>query len=212
MLPPSMEATPTGYTIQCAAYSVEDFTNQLLAADELFKDNGLGKPTSFRAGGWTADLSTMEALENAGYVADTSANNWARMEEWDAPFRGTLYAWNRENWSEINDTSQPYYPSKADIQAAGEDSFAVLEVPDNGSLVDYVEGYEMIDIFEANWPGGALDRPTNYSIGFHPSNFNQTYKDRMSIALQHVDMHLASEDRGPVVYARLSDMALVWTP
>lgn len=200
----------SGYTVLCSSYSEADFTNMLLASDALFEEHGLGKPTSFRAGGWSAELNTMRSLEAAGYVADTSANNWARMEEWDDPFSGTLYSWNQEHWSSINDTSQPYYPSTDDIQNTGTDTIGVLEVPDNGILVDYVETFEMIEIFDANWGGGLLAEPVNYSIGYHPSNFNPDYKKRITDALTHVDQFLASEDQGPVIYGRLSDMAKVW--
>jgi hypothetical protein len=200
----------TGYTVRVSAYSVEDFTQILLASDAVFTERGLGKPTSFRAGGWTAELNTMLSLEAAGYVADTSALNWARMEEWDQPLRGTLYDWNKENWSSINDTSQPYYPATDNLLETGDETIGVLQVPDNGILVDYVEASEMIEIFGSNWDGGAALAPINYSIGFHPSNFNQTYKDRMTEALTHVDQFLASEDNGPVIYGRLSDMANVW--
>jgi hypothetical protein len=199
----------SGYTVQCSAYSEEEFTRLLLASDSLFEERGLGKPTSFRAGGWTAELNTMRALEAAGYVADTSANNWARMEEWDSN-RTTLYQWNREHWATINDTSQPYYPSTDDILVTGDTTIGVLEVPDNGILVDYVETEEMIEIFEANWDGGVAMAPVNYSIGYHPSNFDEIYKTRITDALTHVDQFLASEDKGPVIYGRLSDMALVW--
>ena len=200
----------TGYTVLCSSYSEADFTNMLLAADSLFEDNGLGKPTSFRAGGWSAELNTMRSLEAAGYVADTSANNWARMEEWDDPFSGTLYPWNRDHWSSIGDTSQPYYPSSDDILVTGPTTIGVLEVPDNGILVDYVETSEMIEIFEANWDGGLLTEPVNYSIGYHPSNFNPDYKKRITDTLTHVDQFLASQDKGPIIYGRLSDMAKVW--
>ncbi len=200
----------TGYTVRVSSYDDDEFTNLLRAADAIFQERGLGKPTSFRAGGWTAELNTMRSLEAAGYVADTSANNWARMEEWDGPFMGTLYDWNKEHWSSIGDTSQPYYPSTEDILVTGTQTIGVLEVPDNGILVDYVEIAEMVEIFEANWDGELLATPVNYSIGFHPSNFNATYKLRMTKALDHVDQFLAVNDAGPVIYGRLSDMAKIW--
>ena len=203
----------TGYTVMCAAYSEEEFTDILLAADSIFEENGLGKPTSFRAGGWTADLGTLRALANADYVADASANNWARMEEWQGQQNGVLYTWNMENWATIGDTSQPYYPSEADILAAGEPSIPVLEVPDNGILVDYVTGDEMIEVFDANWDGERpLDHPIVYSIGYHPPNFVSEYRVRITEALTHAEQFLASGDAGPVVYATVSEMADVWPP
>jgi len=203
----------TGYTVMVSAYTEQEFTTLLLAADALFEQHGLGKPTSFRAGGWTADITTMRALAAAGYVADTSANNWARMEEWEGVQNGVLYEWNKSNWASIGDTSQPYYPSELDAQvpAIGGPMVPVLQVPDNGILVDYVTADEMIEIFDANWSGGALEVPTAYSIGYHPSNFSELYKTRISDALTHADRFLASADAGPVVYTTLSDTVRVWT-
>lgn len=201
----------SGYTIMLSAYETEEMVNMFHASDKLFVDNGLPKPTSFRAGGWTADLSTLEAMAQTGYVADTSANNWRRMEEWEGIQNGALYAWNQSNWSSINDTSQPYYPSKTNILESGTDNIPVLEVPDNGILVDYVTSEEMNEIFDANWQvGSALNSPRAYSIGYHPPNFSLAFKTRITNTLTYVDQFLASEGKGPVVYARLSDLINVW--
>lgn len=204
------DGDPTGYTVQLGAYSEAEFKVLLEASDAIFLANGLPKPTSFRAGGWTAELSTLKALASVGYVADTSANNWARMEEWMGVENGVLYDWNMSQWATIGDTSQPYYPSETNILQPGDPAIPLLEVPDNGILVDYVTTSEMIQIFDANWNGQVLTEPRAYSIGYHPSNFTSLYKNRIDGALAHVDRYLASADAGPVVYGVLSDMAKVW--
>jgi hypothetical protein len=204
------DGDPTGYTVMVSAYTEDEFTRLLAAAGALFEEHGLGSPTSFRAGGWTADIGTMHALAASGFVADSSANNWARMEEWEGVQNGVLYQWNKEHWSRMNDTSQPYHPSEADVQAAGDPAVPVLEVPDNGILVDYVTGDEMIEIFDANFDGTPLEQPTAYSIGYHPPNFSADYQSRISIALNHIEQFLASRDAGPVVYATLSELTRVW--
>lgn len=202
---------PTGYTVMLSAYTEAELVELFEKSDELFVANGLPKPTSFRAGGWTADTNVLEAMEATGYVADTSANNWARMEEWENQLSGVLYEWNKTQWATIGDTSQPYYPNTDDILSADAPNIGVLEVPDNGILVDYVSADEMIEIFHANWPDGApLLEPTQLSIGFHPSNFNLNYKTRMTNALTEVNRYRARLDRGPVVFARLSDVVQVW--
>jgi hypothetical protein len=202
----------SGYTVESAAYTEEEYTDLLLATDALFLAHGLGKPTSFRAGAWTADMSTLRALVNAGYTADSDAFNWARMEEWIGLGNGAFYEWVREHWSSIDDTSQPYYPSEDDILVPGEPALPILEVPLNGVMADYVTGEEMIEIFAANWPGGPLLTPISYAIGYHPPNFDVTYQERMLVALAHVDSYLYSDDAGPVVYATLNEMTQVWTP
>ena len=144
-----------------------------------------------------------------GYVADTSANNYQRIEEWTTPEVELIWDWNKENWSDIGDTSQPYYPSEANVQLPGDPFIGILEVPDNGALVDYVQADEMIGIFAANWPGGALDKPTQVSIGYHNSTLWQ-YRQRFEETLTHVSGFRASQDLGPVVFVTLSETAQVW--
>jgi len=167
-------------------------------------------PTSFRAGGWRAELHTLRALAAAGFTVDSSANNWRRLEEWNQPDGTTLYAWNMEHWATIGDTSQPYYPSETDILADAAPHLPILEVPDNGILVDYVTTQEMIEIFDANWGGGALLAPKAYSVGYHPPNFSSDRRDTLSRALEYVDQHLHAYDAGPAVYVTLSSLTKVW--
>jgi len=204
----------TGYTVVLSSYTQQEVTSMLERADELFAQYGLGKPTSFRAGGWAAELNVLRALADVDYVVDTSANNWARLEEWDSTLPGqagrTLYEWNQEHWATIGDTSQPYYPNDTDILSDAAPNVPLLEVPDNGILVDYVSYLEMVEIFHANWPGGALAQPTVFQIGYHPPNFNYTYMRNIDGALDETDLYRASKDAGPVVYATLSEMTLVW--
>jgi hypothetical protein len=185
-------------------------------ADTLFEQYGLGKPTSFRAGGWTAEIATFLALVDDGYTVDSSALNWARMEEWkNLHISGqaepaSLYAWNMTQWSTIDDTSQPYVPSQENIQAPGPTPVGLLEIPDNGIMVDYASGQEMIDIFAANWPGGALDAPRTVVIGYHPPNFTPGYYANVDQALTHYDSLLARSGAGPVVYATMHEVAPLW--
>ncbi len=209
------ETDASGYTIKVAAYGDTDFRTLLETADELFMERGLGKPTTFRAGGWTATIETLRALAATGYVADTSANNWVRMEEWNRPFSSaTLYDWNMEHWLPINDTSQPYYPSDDDILLDGAPHLDILEVPDNAIMVDYVSVEEMVEIFHANWPlDSALLEPTSFMMGYHPSTqFTAEEKQRIDGILDHAERFLAEDGTGPVVFALLRDMPRVWQP
>ena len=204
---------PTGYTVVLSSYDEAQTTALVEKALELFDQNGLGQPTSFRAGGWTAELHTLSALANLGFVADSSAANWRRLEEWKDDREAILYPWNQEHWIAIDETSQPYYPSATDILEATPPALSLVEVPDNGALVDYVSGEELIEMFGANWPERApLDHPVAYVIGYHPPNFSESFLQRMDTALTHIDGFLASAGAGPVVYATLSELPLVWAP
>jgi hypothetical protein len=201
----------TGYTIKLEAYGQAGLETLLDDADAIFTERGLGKPVTFRAGGWTASLDNLKALAAKGYVADTSALNWARIEEWSRPQPYELYRWTMENWSQIGDTSQPYYPNVDDKQASAAPNVPILEVPDNAAMVDYVTVPEMIDIFTANWPGTALAKPTVFMMGFHPSaQFNDTEYRRLDGILDHADRFEAADHAGPVVYELLKNLPIVW--
>lgn len=204
------QGDPTGYTVDSSSYTTEEYTELLLATDALFEAHGFAKPVSFRAGAWTADMSTLLAVEAAGYTVDSNAYNWARMEEWIGLGNGGFYEWVSENWSTFGDESQPYYPSREDIQLRGDPALNVLEIPLNGAMVDYVSGDEMIEIFALNWDGGALSEPSTYVIGYHPSNYVASYQTEMVEALDHVDAFAYSGDFGPVVYANFRDMTQVF--
>ncbi|MBA2540064.1 MAG: hypothetical protein H0V17_10555 [Deltaproteobacteria bacterium] len=197
----------TGYTVILASYTKPELEKLFRHATTLFQANGLPRPTSFRAGGWTASVDVLEALSVAGHVTDSSGCNWARIEEWENHPGADLFPWNREHWSSIDDTSQPYYPSADDLQADAAPHLPILEVPDNGALVDYVSAAEMIAMFRANFPGGdALAEPRVYAIGYHPPNFSEAFFQRMDGALTEIDRHLAAAGTGPVVYARMSEL------
>jgi len=199
---------PSGYTVKVAAYGETDFATLLRHADTLFQARGLGKPTTFRAGGWTASIETFRALEATGYVADTSALNWARLEEWIGQGTGELYRWNMENWAPIGDPSQPYYPNHDDALGTAAPTLSMLEVPDNGIMVDYVSVDEMKMIFTENWDGeNPLLAPRTLMMGFHPAaQFSGIEANRVNGILQHVDQHLALNDGGPCVYVTLNQM------
>jgi hypothetical protein len=124
----------------------------------------------------------------------------------------TLFDWNAEHWAPIDERSQPYYPSTGDLLMTGESSVGGLEVPDNGILADYVTADEMIEMLRANWDGGALSEPRQYSIGYHPPSLDQRFFERVDGALDEVDRHLAVNGDGPIVYATLSEMVRVWPP
>lgn len=198
----------SGYTIKVSAYGEADFATLLDHAATLFAAHGLGRPTTFRAGAWTASIETLRALASRGYVADTSALNWARMEEWKGIGNGEIYNWNSTHWAPINDTSQPWWPNHDDVLASAEPTLTLLEVPDNGIMVDYVTVDEMKAIFAENWDGASpLAKPTTLMVGFHPSpSFGDAEQARVDGILDHADQFLAADDRGPVVYVTLAQV------
>ena len=202
----------TGYTIKLSAYTRQSMGALLQHAAVLFEQRGLGAPKTFRAGGWTANIDTLLALADNGFVADTSALNWIHIkEEWEGK---ELYTWNMSNWGPINDTSQPYYPSMTNplVSEPGA-NMSMLEVPDNGVMIDYVSVAQMNAIFDANWDGTPLSAPRTLMMGFHPApSFSESEYRRVDDFLKYADMHLANRDLGPVVYITLVDVAQAFPP
>jgi len=199
----------SGYTIRLNAYDRPSANTLFQHARDLFVARGLGAPATFRAGGWTADITTLQALGDQGFIADSSALNWARISQWKGY---ALYDWNMEHWAPIDDTSQPYYPSESDITTStpGND-MGLLEVPVNGVMMDYLSLADVTLLFNENWDGTALTSPHVLMSGFHPSTTLPT-KDmaHMTDLLNMADAHLASAGTGPVVYITLSALTPVF--
>lgn len=201
----------TGYTIKLGAYGRTQFGLLLDHAISLFQQNGLDRPRTFRAGGWTATIETIQALADKGFIADTSALNWARIEEWQGK---ELYRWNMEHWNPIGDTSQPYWPNETAVLEHTAPTLPVLEVPDNGVMIDYVTLAEMNGIFDANWHGQPLTAPITLTMGFHPATpgFTEAEYLRVNGFLKYADLHLANRHLGPVVYTTLHDVVPAFSP
>jgi len=204
----TMAMDPTGYTIKVAAYDRQQFGTLLDHASTLFEQHGLNRPKTFRAGGWTADLNTLNALNDKGFTADTSALNWARIEEWEGK---ELYRWNMENWAPIDDTSQPYFPSTTDVLTSAVPTMSLLEVPDNGVMIDYVTLPEMTGLFDANWNGEPLAAPSTLMMGFHPSTgFSRFEGERVDLFLDYADARSSTTHAGPVVYITLDELVAAY--
>ncbi len=201
----------TGYTVHLGAYTRDEWNTMFAEVDDLWAGLGFGKPTSFRAGAWTLETHVAQALADSGFVVDSSPVNWPYMEEWKGY---DLYDWNSAQWAPIGDTSQPYRPTDDSLLPGGKGApIDLLEVPDNGVMVDYWTVDEMKAIFDANWKGQALDTPTQVSTGFHPAPkayYSKTEYLRLDAFFTYIDQFLASKTAGPVVYIRMSDAVKVW--
>jgi hypothetical protein len=202
---------PSGYTVKLGPYGRDDFGRLLDRAKELFTQHGLNVPRTFRAGGWTATLETLAALADKGFVADTSALNWKRIEEWTGK---ELYRWNMENWNPIDDTTQPYYPSMTNVLTSTTPTLPILEVPDNGVMIDYVSLPEMTGLFDANWDGQPLTSPRTLMMGFHPATpgFSEAEYKRVDGFLKYADLRGGTAHLGPVVYITLEDIVAAYAP
>ena len=135
----------------------------------------------------------------------------AQTEEWEGYL---LYEWLMEQWGSVTTTSQPYWPSRADITVPAtstDDAYPVLQVPGNAVMVDYLRTTELAGVFEENWGGGALEAPTVFHSGLHPTNFGSHYLRILDDALwATADEAMYDNDDGPVIYATAGEMVVVF--
>jgi hypothetical protein len=204
---------PSGYTVRLGAYTRDEWNTMLDKAKSIWNSVGYGQPTSFRAGAWTLETHVAQALVSAGFVVDSSANNWELMDEW---IGYDIYDFNKTQWALINETSQPYTPTEDSVGPGGSGAMlGLLEVPDNGIMVDYWAVPEMQAVFDANWNWdiGALMAPTQVSTGFHPATTQYYDADefkRLDLFFSYADQFLASKLEGPVVYIDMTEATKIW--
>lgn len=198
----------TGYTAILDAYPQADMARILAESIAMYERNGLGRPSSFRAGGWSAGAGTLRALVETGFRVDSSAVPPHTISQWNGY---VLFDWLMKNWKGITETSQPYYPSPENPAVPGrETALPLLEVPDNGSLVDYRTAAQMSQVLKANYPGGALAKSTVYQIGYHPPSLSERFATAMDLALSEVDAISCADDKGPAVFVNISELTSVW--
>jgi hypothetical protein len=199
----------TGYTTILASYSRNEMATILKKGLETFERNNLGRPRSFRSGGWSANAETLKALVDTGFEIDTSAVPPHFIRSWQGH---PLYDWLVANWTGIESNSQPYFPDpNAPTRDGGAQALPILEIPDNGALVDYMKEADMVSVLNDNHQEKAsLTKPTLFQVGYHPPSFKPAFFRELDAALFSVDKRLASADLGPAIYVNISDLTRIW--
>ena len=128
---------------------------------ELLVNAGFRRPKSFRAGAWIAPEKVLASLSAEGIIHDCSST-------WIKPLKNRwqeyhLYEKLSVLWKDITSVSQPYHISISGLPD-------IFEVPNNGSLADYVTSEDMVEVFAKNL-GLLLEYPDGsdriVSVGYH---------------------------------------------
>lgn len=217
-------ADPTGYMIHVGAYPRGEMAQILGHASAVYREHGLGTPTSFRAGAWSADADTLLALTDADYLVDSSAAPNAEQyvgqgEFWFMKF-SPFYAYLVATWQGLSETAPPYWPGTQDLRVSSPSPIGVLEVPDSALMVDYLTTAQHLDILQRIAPANqALHEARMFQFGFHPNSWlhvrsgvEQPERPLLSEitdrVLDGVDQTLLAHDRGPGIWVRISDLTL----
>lgn len=159
---PSECVEDCGHEVPISLYSTDELRKVVRFSKDTLAEQGLGgaQMTSFRCGGWMAKDSVREAIAAEGFKYDESAVPTdflaPKLQSYE------LHDWLEDLWRGTTQTSQPSRMPTA----AG----ALVEVPDNGALADYVTGDQMFATYRANataFEMGRRSKNTVVSIGFH---------------------------------------------
>lgn len=149
-----------GNDVALVAYTEAELKKIFNFSVQTLVNQGFDRARSFRAGGWMANNRVLSALADSGFTLDSSATYAPYLEEAWSDYN--LYSFVSQLWPDSMPTSQPYvYQAKSGA--------TITELPNNGSLADYVTGADILKAFRSN---AALlqTNPANdvyLSIGFH---------------------------------------------
>lgn len=165
-----------GHEVPLTVYSTNELRKVIRKSQDVLSAHGFGKAKSFRAGGWLASPSVMEALAAEGIEMDSSSVPPVHLQE---ELRSmSLFRWVQELWSQIKSTSQPF---RVQTQKG-----SLWEVPDNGALADYMNGREMFEVYKQNLKLAQDQNLDVYiQIGFHQETA-QVYLPRVVDALRRI--------------------------
>merc|ERR1711920_939633 len=137
----------TGHSVPLSAFSEEEVQRIVAFSCRTLTQQGFDRPKAFRAGGWHAGSSVLNALAAEGFAVDSS--------EVPHDFLPRNFGEVQDLWPNATRVSQPY-------RLKG----GLVEVPDNGCLADYVSSDEMVDNFKAVVQSDC-GKPVVLSLGFH---------------------------------------------
>ncbi|MBN2016507.1 hypothetical protein JW766_06790 [Candidatus Dojkabacteria bacterium] len=183
-----------GHDVPMTAYTVEELTQIISWSKDEFLNQGLPSPVSFRAGGWFADLKVLQALENNGFLIDTSGRD--------------SYVWgaNRlKGYWNLSATTHPYYPSKSNQNSSSPPpNFNIMELTNNGADSWFFKSEDLTNRFNANYANAPLNQPQVVTYLSHPHQIH-TDLEVLTPTFNYIDQHLVTLDQGPVLYVTLQE-------
>ena len=165
-----------GFDLEPAIYTTSELRAIIATSRRLLETGGFQVAPVFRAGGWLANPSVLEAARAEGMTVDSSAIDASWLGE-GASSEGfeVLAARVRTLWPKVDRTTQPFVIDTP----AGE----VIEIPDSGGMADHVASEEMEDHVE--WAARSAQRPIFVHLGFHAETAHR-YADLLSRALANL--------------------------
>jgi hypothetical protein len=187
-----------GKDVLATAYTTQEMEKILNWSKTKFAARGFQTPTAFRAGAWYADESTLQALENTGFLIDSSGRQ--------------KYAWGINNvpgYWDLQTTTRPYKPSKADQNVTGSPSFNLYEFPNNGADSWTYSADQLINRFKDNYKDSPMLDKQAITYISHPHAFNVD-QPKLEALFTYIDSRTFRADSGPVKYVTMSQAYAGW--
>lgn len=136
-----------GYTVSLEfAYSADELTQLIGCSSQILVAQGYAKPVHFRAGGWQMGPKLTAALQNNGFVWDSShidanllTTNWHE--------ESGMIKMLRALHGNSQTLAQPYELAAATSQPTGQHA-ALTEYPNNAALADYTSTKQLVALFK----------------------------------------------------------------
>jgi hypothetical protein len=188
-----------GYNILVLSYNYDEISRIMKWSKEVFADKGIATPTIFRAGGWFADLSTLRAAQDQGFVADSSGRT-----KYILDVGGPYGPWD------LQSTTQPYQPSASNQNVASAPQMSIWEFPNNGADSWAYSADQMIEKFKDNYNGTPLNNKVLVTYISHPEWF-YVDKPKMESVFDFIHNSMYETDSGPVIFIDLDQAYNIWT-
>jgi hypothetical protein len=189
--------TNDGYDVMLTGFQYSEMKKLLSWSDSLFRYYGLGSPNTFRAAGWHADEGTLKALEDSGYLLDSSGR-----EQFVLGNKGIKVPWT------LSAKTQPYRPNYNDQNSSSGDQSQLMklwEFPNNGLDSTALTADQMYSNFRENYSGKPLSERRTVNYLSHADYF-QIDQPRIDQLFTYTDKHLYKDDKGPVIYENIENV------
>jgi hypothetical protein len=199
---PSWAGRGDGYDVPLTAFDEAETKRLLDHALKLMAENGMPKPTSFRAGGLFANAANLRAVASAGFTVDTSATP-------AGDFGQLTYPWT------LRPGAQPYRPSSTDANVPGE--LPLLEVPNiagntYGLSTFTVQRVINDDLAMLPAVGAPALQRSAMTLVSHPSTIDATERAAIEKLFQAFEPYRWDRDKGPLRFVTLSQLAKAYGP
>lgn len=184
---------PEGYDVLVTNYNTAEMEQILNWSKNQFTAYGLPTPTTYRSGGWFVNTETLRALENTGFVLDSSGRT--------ATAFGYYYI--QSPWNLAPD-AQPFKPNIYNQNSGESPTFNIWEFPNNGADTYWYTSEELITRFDQNYNKHPLTSKKVYVILSHPHWFDID-RQKFENLMNYIETFTYKSDRGPVVYVNLDD-------